>query len=58
MQVFWSGSGSLVAVTCDDCFYILHFNRDAYNSRLEEGGEITDEGVEEAFTIVSEVSDV
>jgi coatomer subunit beta' len=58
VQVLWSGTGSLVAITCDDCFYILRFDRDAYNSRLEEGGEIIDEGVEEAFAIIGEVSDV
>ena len=30
---------------------------DAYNAKVEEGAEITDEGVEEAFEVVTEVSE-
>ena len=43
------GTGSLVAITAVDSFYILLFDRDAFNAKMEEGAEITDEGVEEAF---------
>jgi coatomer subunit beta' len=57
-NVFWSGSGSLVAIVAEESFYILRFDRDAYAAKLEESVEITDEGVEEAFDVVSEVSDV
>lgn len=53
----WSGTGSLVAIIADDSFYILRFDRDAYNTRLEEGEEITDEGVEEAFEVVAEITE-
>ena len=35
----------------------LRFDRDAYNTKVEEGAEITDEGVEEAFEVVTEVSE-
>ncbi|KIM41967.1 hypothetical protein M413DRAFT_27504 [Hebeloma cylindrosporum] len=56
-NVFWSGTGSLVAIISDDSFYILRFDRDAYNEKLEEGAEITDEGVEEAFDVVADVQD-
>jgi coatomer subunit beta' len=56
-QVFWSGSGSLVAITSQETFYILRFDRDAYNAKLEEGAQITDEGVEEAFDVVTEVTE-
>jgi coatomer subunit beta' len=55
--MFWSGTGSLVAITAEDSFYILRFDRDAYNTKLEEGAEITDEGVEEAFEVVADVPD-
>ena len=50
-QVFWSGTGSLVATgitIAEDSFYILRFNRDVYSAKVGEGAEITDEGVEEA----------
>ncbi|KAF6750989.1 coatomer protein [Ephemerocybe angulata] len=56
-SVYWSGTGNLVAIATDDSFYVLKFDRDAYTSRVEEGGEITDEGVEEAFDIVAEIPD-
>ena len=39
---FWSGIGSLVAITDEDSFYILLFDRDGYNANVEEGVEITD----------------
>jgi coatomer subunit beta' len=47
----------LVAITAEDSFYILRFDREAYEAKLEEGGEIGDEGIEEAFDLVSEVSE-
>ncbi|KAF8871943.1 coatomer protein [Gymnopilus junonius] len=56
-NVYWSGTGSLVAIASDDSYYILRFDRDAYNAKLEEGGEITDEGVEEAFEVVADISE-
>ncbi|KAJ7890672.1 coatomer protein [Mycena olivaceomarginata] len=56
-NVFWSGTGSLVAITADDSFYILRFDRDAYNNALAEGAEITDEGVEEAFEVIADIPD-
>lgn len=46
-----------MAIATDDSYYILRFDRDAYNTRLEEGALITDEGVEEAFEVVAEVSE-
>ncbi|TFY80045.1 hypothetical protein EWM64_g3966 [Hericium alpestre] len=54
-NVYWSGAGSLVAIASADSFYILRFDRDAYNAKLEEGNDIGDEGVEEAFEVVTEV---
>ncbi|KAG6371037.1 coatomer WD associated region-domain-containing protein [Boletus reticuloceps] len=57
IDVYWSGTGSLgVAITSEDSSYILRFNRDVHNAKLEEGVEVMDEGVEEAFDIVSEPS--
>jgi coatomer subunit beta' len=57
-HVSWSASGDLVAITAEDSFYILRFDRDAYAARLDSGEIIGDEGVEEAFDIVAEVSEV
>ncbi|EKM60052.1 uncharacterized protein PHACADRAFT_206262 [Phanerochaete carnosa HHB-10118-sp] len=54
-NIFWSGTGELVAVCGEDSYYVLRFDRDAYNAKLESGAEILDEGVEEAFDLVAEI---
>ncbi|KAF8306767.1 coatomer protein [Clavulina sp. PMI_390] len=56
-EVIWSSTGTLVAIIAEDSFYVLSFSRDAYNARLEKGEEITDEGVEEAFDVIAEISE-
>lgn len=56
-NVTWSGNGGLVAITSEDSFYLLRFDRDAYSARLDSGETITDEGVEEAFELVAEISE-
>ncbi|KAK7434390.1 Coatomer subunit beta' [Stygiomarasmius scandens] len=56
-SVYWSGTSNLVAIAAEDSFYILQFYRDAYDAKVEEGAEIGDEGVEEAFDLVTEVPD-
>ena len=57
MQIFWSGTGELVAICAEDSYYVLRFNLDAYTAKLEEGAHIDDEGVEEAFDLVAEISE-
>jgi coatomer subunit beta' len=57
LQVYWSGTGTLVAITSEDSFYVLRFDREAYNAALTSGMEIGDEGVEAAFEVVAEVSE-
>jgi coatomer subunit beta' len=56
--VYWSES-ELVAIACDDSTYILKFNRVAYQQYLETNGvgSIGEEGIEEAFEFVTEVSE-
>lgn len=56
-QITWSSTGTLVAIVAEDSFYILKFDRSAYDSRLEGAEEITDEGVEEAFDVTAEIPD-
>ncbi|KAG8783052.1 hypothetical protein FRC12_020155 [Ceratobasidium sp. 428] len=55
-NIYWSGSGSLVAITAEDSFYILKFDRDAYVAALE-AGPVGDEGVEDAFDLTAEISE-
>ena len=57
LQVYWSGTGTHVAITSKDLFYVLRFDREAYNTALASGMDIGDEGVEAAFEVVAEVSE-
>jgi coatomer subunit beta' len=56
-QIYWSPTGALVAIASGESFYILRFNRDAYIAKVDAGADLGDEGVEEAFEIVTEVSE-
>ncbi|KAK4053418.1 Coatomer subunit beta' [Microbotryomycetes sp. JL201] len=57
-NVYWSGTGNLVAIAGEESFYVLRFDRDAYVQHLESGAEIDDEGVEEAFELEVDIPDV
>jgi len=46
-----------VAITSEDSYYVLRFDRDSYNERIEGGADLGDEGVEEAFDLVAEISE-
>ncbi|GAA5944224.1 coatomer subunit beta' [Sporobolomyces koalae] len=56
-SVYWSGTGNLVAIAGEDSFYVLRFDRDAYQQRLDSEVELDDEGVEEAFDLEAEISE-
>lgn len=56
-NVSWSGTGDLVAIMSENSFYILKFDRAAYQEKLDSGEVIGDEGVEEAFELVAEISE-
>ena len=56
-NVSWSASGDLVAITAEDSFYVLRHDRDAYLARVDAGDVLGDEGVEEAFELIAEVSE-
>jgi coatomer subunit beta' len=46
-----------VTISCEDAYYVLRFSRAAYTKFIERGGEIGEEGVEEAFGFVAEVAE-
>ena len=56
-NVYWSGTGNLVCIAGDDSFYVLRFDRDAYQDALDGGADLGDEGVEEAFDLECEMSE-
>lgn len=55
-QVYWSDSGELVVLACDDAFYVLRFSRESYVQAVQSG-QIDEEGVEEAFEVITDISE-
>lgn len=57
LQVSWSPSGTLVAISSADSFYVLRFTREEYVNFVDNGGDLGDEGVEDAFELMAEVNE-
>lgn len=55
-KVYWSESGELVTLACDDAFYILRFSRENYINSLN-AGEADEDGVESAFEVVTDINE-
>jgi coatomer subunit beta' len=55
-NVYWSESGELVAIACEDTFYVLRFSRDAYVAAVQ-AGELEEDGVESAFEVITDISE-
>ncbi|KAE8236491.1 hypothetical protein A4X06_0g9533, partial [Tilletia controversa] len=56
-NIYWSTTGELAAIVGEDSFYILAYNADAYATALDAGEAIEDEGVEDAFEVMTDISD-
>ncbi|KAJ1299328.1 hypothetical protein OPQ81_011856 [Rhizoctonia solani] len=56
LGVYWSESGELVALACDDTCYILRFSREAYQEGVQ-AGQVDDDGVEAAFEVITDISE-
>ncbi|EDQ84291.1 uncharacterized protein MONBRDRAFT_39343 [Monosiga brevicollis MX1] len=58
VNVFWSEAGDkLTIVTNDDTFYMLSYNADAVAEVVASGGEIDEEGIEDALEVLEEIAD-
>jgi coatomer subunit beta' len=57
-NIFWSSTGELVAIVGTESFYILRYDRDAYQAYLDSELPVEDEGVEDAFDVVTEINEV
>lgn len=55
-QVSWSDSGELVAIACDDTFYVLRFLRENYTEAVQ-AGQVEEDGVESAFEVVVDINE-
>lgn len=56
-QVYWSESGELVALACDDSFYVLRFSREAYVEAFQNGEVDEEDGVEAAFEVITDIAE-
>lgn len=55
-QVYWSDSGELVTIACEDTFYVLRFSREAYVDAVQSG-QVEEDGVEAAFEVITDISE-
>jgi len=55
-QVYWSESGELVALACEDTVYVLRFSREAYTEAVQ-AGQVEDDGVESAFEVITDINE-
>jgi coatomer subunit beta' len=56
-QVVWSDSGELVAIIGEETFYVLKYDREAFQVALSEGNLSDEDGLEESFEVVQDISD-
>ncbi|CAZ79731.1 unnamed protein product [Tuber melanosporum] len=54
--VFWSDSGELVILACEDTFYVLRFDRDEYAAAVQNG-TVEEDGVEAAFEVITDINE-
>ncbi|KAL8773807.1 MAG: hypothetical protein Q9194_004219 [Teloschistes cf. exilis] len=55
-NVYWSESGELVTLACDETFYVLRYSRENYISALQ-AGQVEEDGVESAFEVVTDINE-
>ncbi|KAK0643754.1 coatomer WD associated region-domain-containing protein [Cercophora newfieldiana] len=55
-QVYWSESGELLAIACEDTYYVLRFSRENYNEAVQ-AGQVEDDGVEAAFEVITDINE-
>ena len=55
--MLWNDSGEMVAILSESSFYVLRFDREAVDAAFESGQPIEEDGIEEAFELLNEVSE-
>ncbi|KFY85628.1 hypothetical protein V500_08246, partial [Pseudogymnoascus sp. VKM F-4518 (FW-2643)] len=56
INVYWSESGELVTLACEETFYVLRFSRENYVHALQNG-EVEEDGVESAFEVITDINE-
>jgi coatomer subunit beta' len=55
-NVYWSESGELVCLACEDTYYVLRYSREQYLAALQSG-HVDEDGVEDAFEVVCDINE-
>jgi coatomer subunit beta' len=55
-SVYWSESGELVALACEDTFYVLRYSQESYVAAVQRG-EVDEDGAEAAFEVVTDINE-
>lgn len=54
--MYWSDGGELVAIACEDTFYVLRFSRENYVEAVQSG-QVDEDGVEAAFEVITDINE-
>ncbi|KJX96158.1 coatomer subunit beta' like protein [Zymoseptoria brevis] len=55
-NVYWSESGELVCLACEDTYYVLRYSREQYLAAVQSG-QVEEDGVEEAFEVICDINE-
>ena len=54
--MFWSDSGDLVTLACEDTFYVLRYSRESFLEAVQTG-QIDEDGAEAAFETITDINE-
>jgi len=55
--VFWSETGEMVVIACENEFYVLRLNKTLIDKYLEQGIDVGDQGIDGSFTVEKTISE-
>ncbi|ETO24862.1 hypothetical protein RFI_12294, partial [Reticulomyxa filosa] len=56
-QVYWSDNGSMVALVCDENYYVLRYSEDVVKKYISQNVETDEQGIEPAFTLDQDINE-
>nr|KAJ0224943.1 hypothetical protein LSAT_V11C100014470 [Lactuca sativa] len=56
-NLYWADSGDMLAISSDSSFYILQYNHDVVSAHLDSGRSVDEQGIEDSFKLLYEVSE-
>ena len=56
-MIYWSENGELLCIATEENFFILKHNQDIVRKAKEEKDLLTEDGIEDAFTVLNEINE-